>query len=362
MSPYFSLNSISNSMVKRISRKGVLAITFLCLATYLLAFAGAAGAGQLNVYNDSWAGANQLQIDWGAGPVICNDWFCQYNDPGLVNGVPITVEGIPGFGFEFDLWERDISSTLNPFTFNFVDFMEIGGEFLAAVTMTLTNPGNGSGQLEVNINGRGWVPTPLGSGQVINLSVPQSRSVEFRNAAPDAGSVFQGYSGDGGASADWRVSPVFGGENVNATFDLDVWKFTVKVFNGPNENSIKLEYNTTSVSCPDTCTYDIPKNTTVTLTAIADAANKWMFEDWKKDGSGFANPYLFTVNADLLQVDAHFKQDGDYILTINKDGSGTGSVTASRGTGRCPYPDTGSGRRFGLYGLERRWDRYYGST
>ena len=207
-------------MVRRTSWKGASAIAFLCFVTYVFALAGVAGAGSIEVDNPQYSGLNQLQIQWGAETRTCSDWNCIYSHASLTNGTSVTITALPGGGYEFDTWDADISAggTASPYTFTFFDWIKAQGRFATAVTMTLTNPGTGSGQLEYNINGRGWVLTSLGAGQVINLSVPMSRSVEFSNATPDAGSAFQGYSGDGGPAADWRVPSVFGGENVNARF------------------------------------------------------------------------------------------------------------------------------------------------
>ncbi|MHC4677048.1 MAG: hypothetical protein ACYTBZ_31595, partial [Planctomycetota bacterium] len=152
-------------------------------------------------------------------------------------------------------------SYLNPYTFTFDTFDDqVTADFRTAVILTITNPGTGSGRVDYGINGRPWQPAPLTAGQVFDVSVPDGGYVYLRYLAgyEDPGSVFNGFSGDGGPSGSlWFVSSINGGENVNATFELS--KFTVKVFDGVGENSIKLEYGATSVSCSDTCTYNIPQ-------------------------------------------------------------------------------------------------------
>jgi hypothetical protein len=94
MSPYFSLNSISNSMVNRISRKGVLAIAFLCLVTYLLAFPGEADALNLELFIGGPPGANEVLIEY---PGFSQKYNLSATVP-VPDGETVTATALPGPG------------------------------------------------------------------------------------------------------------------------------------------------------------------------------------------------------------------------------------------------------------------------
>ena len=77
-------------MVKNNSRKGVLAIAFLCLATYVLAFAGEAQALNLDLqFNPNLPGANRVQVEYtgfsqiydqnSTIPVPDNEWVILFH-------------------------------------------------------------------------------------------------------------------------------------------------------------------------------------------------------------------------------------------------------------------------------------------
>jgi hypothetical protein len=202
-----------------------------------LAFPGSAGAGSLRVDIPNWAGVNQVQVDWGSGSYTCNNTTCNIIDSGLQEDESFTVTGIPGAGYELYDWSGDHSSSLNPRTFTMNNDNEnITADFRTAVILKITNPGAGSGQVDYGINGRPWTPTHLASGQVFDVSVPDGGWVYLRELAgyEDAGSVFNGYSGDGGPSGSlWFVGSIVGGENVNATFSKINYNLTTsQVGNG----------------------------------------------------------------------------------------------------------------------------------
>ena len=102
-------------MVRRAPWKRVLAIGFLCMATYLLFFAGEAGAGNLWVNISIVPGVNQVQIEYGATTEICNAATCMYT---ISDGVTVTATALAGSGFVYSQWvPPDFSGTANPFTF-----------------------------------------------------------------------------------------------------------------------------------------------------------------------------------------------------------------------------------------------------
>ena len=95
-------------MVNRISRKGVLAIAFLCLATYVVAFPGVAEAVdyQLTV-NVVDPPNNYVTIDWGTGVNTCTAASCNFSIP---DGSSVTLIPYPDGAShdQFDGWAGDI--------------------------------------------------------------------------------------------------------------------------------------------------------------------------------------------------------------------------------------------------------------
>ena len=87
----------------------------------------------------------------------------------------------------------------------------------------------------------------------------------------------------------------------------------------------------TVTKSPDDPSYD--PGTEVTLEAIPEFS--WAFDYWSGDLTGYTNPITITMNEDKL-ITTHFIQNpATYILTINIDPEGAGTVTASPDP---PYP------------------------
>jgi List-Bact-rpt repeat protein len=80
------------------------------------------------------------------------------------------------------------------------------------------------------------------------------------------------------------------------------------------------------IDCGATCTHQFAENTPVTLTATADAGST--FTGWS--GGGCTGTGTCSVTMDQARtVTATFTLNPTHLLTVNKDGTGTGGVTSS---------------------------------
>jgi hypothetical protein len=116
----------------------------------------------------------------------------------------------------------------------------------------------------------------------------------------------------------------------------------IEVVDGPGENGVRIEWDGISVVCTGNClspnSFNLPTGSPFTITAIADgsAADKWLFEKWEGvtpvfPATEFDAQYSDTLSGPML-IRARFKGSTSHtVLTIDKIGTGTGSVNAGRG-------------------------------
>jgi hypothetical protein len=85
-------------------------------------------------------------------------------------------------------------------------------------------------------------------------------------------------------------------ETVTANFNVPVatWQLALTVNGGGEQNSIQLEFASTSVNCDSSCVYHIPEDESVTLTA--SAGPMWLFEQWGGDLTGSNITESFTIS------------------------------------------------------------------
>jgi hypothetical protein len=235
-----------------------------------------------------------------------------------------------------------------------------------AGNLTITNPGTGSGSIDLWVNGIPHTPGKnLFPGEVWPVVPPVNTGdlIEIKNATPLGGSVFSGYSEN-------NFNMPATDKTVDARFDL-AYQLTVKITEtGGSGGSHKVDvaWGTGSASCvAASCIYDIPQGATVTLTPHADGPNDWQFNGWTDPDVPAANqwdvPYVFTITGDFT-AEADFSWTGLKKLTLDANGTGSGAVhvgTSPPGPGEAyttsfpyvlsywqgtvvyltPYPDAG---------------------
>lgn len=102
-------------------------------------------------------------------------------------------------------------------------------------------------------------------------------------AAPDAGWLFAGWSGDASGISEQTTITMNGNKAVTATFTQADYTLTVDVV---GNGSVTID--------PDLATYNYGEN--VILTPIAEAG--WKFVEWGGDVTGTANPAVITIDGD----------------------------------------------------------------
>lgn len=138
-----------------------------------------------------------------------------------------------------------------------------------------------------------------------------------------------------------------------------LWKLDLKVNDGPGVNSVNADWGYGNVSCDNDCNdvaMNIPAGADVMVTAIPNPnpPNYWEFLRFDNYITSTNNPETFTLNINNVKVETKFVQ-GERTITVDKAGSGSGSVTASAGNpsgfgGARPRP-------FQPYTLIRRMTR-----
>ncbi|KJU82834.1 cell wall/surface repeat-containing protein [Candidatus Magnetobacterium bavaricum] len=200
----------------------------------------------------------------------------------------------------------------------------------ATATFTSSNPakltvfkaGSGSGTVTASPVTLSW------SNNIGTASCDPNDTITLTATPTDANSIFVGWTGDclaSGTNPTCQLS-MSSLKNVTATFkstksfDLTVTKTgigtgTVTVSSG----SLQWTGNTGTAS--------YPADTSVTLTATADAGS--VFNGWSGDCPGIDTTCSLTMSA-AKNVTATFVSQGT--LTVTKAGTGTGTITVSSGS------------------------------
>ncbi|MGD2272652.1 MAG: hypothetical protein PVI06_19800, partial [Desulfobacterales bacterium] len=268
MSPYFSLNSISNWMVNRISRKGVLAIAFLCLAAYVVAFAGSAHADSVTInpvpVNGTVVDESMgIDINCGTGGSLCSDTFGERT---------VTLRANPDACYQFDSWTGFWGSpTANPKTYDSEDDpTAVGTAYFSKIIYTLT----------VTV-------APAGSGTV----TPSATTYVFDDgqvvrAEPAPGWQFVNWSGDTAnlvdpnAAVTSLINPMCGDTAITANF-------------------AKIDYNLTTSVAPaggGTVTPSTTYNFDSALALTATPNGGWGFVNWTGDTANLMDSNAASTN------------------------------------------------------------------
>jgi hypothetical protein len=166
-------------------------------------------------------------------------------------------------------------------------------------TLTITKNGTGSGTVTTNPSG-----TSFNAGTVVTLT-----------AAPNANSVFSGWSG--GASGSSPTTTITMNQNTSVTATFTLKTYTITATAGTD--------GTISPSGSITVNYGASQSFSI-------APNSgYYIADVKVDGvsQGAVSSYTFTNVTANHTIDASFTTNPTYTLSITKAGTGSGTVTSS---------------------------------
>jgi VCBS repeat-containing protein len=146
----------------------------------------------------------------------------------ITSGVTVTLTAIPEATpdkWYFTTFDGSVISTLNPTSFIMNADKNIQAKFAKGDwTVTLTNPGTGSGTVKWGVNGAPWLPAQhLAPAQVVYIGVKDGDYINFNATlpptGPDTGSTFTGWGGHGtSVPPDWYLSAIHADRSVTATF------------------------------------------------------------------------------------------------------------------------------------------------
>jgi hypothetical protein len=183
-------------------------------------------------------------------------------------------------------------------------------------TLTVIRAGTGSGSITSS-------PAGIDCGDDCSEVYEEGTTVNLQVAA-DAGSTFDGWSGD--ADCADGVVIMDAGRNCTATFILEQHTLTV-VNAGLGSGSVTS--SPAGINCGGDCSEDYGYGTTVTLTAIPDTGS--VFSGW----SGNADCADGVVTMDTGRACIATFDPEQHTLTVVKTGTGTGTVTSNPGGVNC---------------------------
>ena len=180
-------------------------------------------------------------------------------------------------------------------------------------TLTVTPAGAGVGTVTSS-------PAGINCGATCSSPFVSGTSVTLTATAP-TGSTFGGWSGSGCSGTGTCVVAMTQNRAVTATFNAVPSTLTVTKAGGGTGT---VTSNPAGINCGNTCSAPFPTGSSVTLTATPSAGS--VFAGWSGGGCGGTGTCT-TVMATSQTVVATFSVAST--LTVNKSGSGNGTVTSN---------------------------------
>ena len=219
------------------------------------------------------------------------------NPPGGVyeTGTSVVLTASADAGYTFDGWSGDLTSTENPDTVIVTANQTITATFTEVPTFTLDIDTVGAGGVTLNPPGGIYE-----SGTSVTIT-----------ATPDAGHIFDAWSGDLTGNDNPDTITMNGNKNVTATF-IEIPQYTITV-NISGSGTVDLS--------PPGGTYD--QGTAVTIAAVPDGG--YQFSQWSGDLSGSTNPEAITMNSDQ-NITATFSEANQPIMLEEVVSGGSSSA------------------------------------
>ncbi|HJR44525.1 MAG TPA: hypothetical protein VJ927_02875 [Actinomycetota bacterium] len=248
-------------------------------------------------------------------------------------GTSVTLTASPDAATQakFAGWTGACTGTTTTCTVTMDADKSVTAGFSKAGTFLLTVSKGGTGTGTVTSTSAPTQPAQINCGTTCSASYPKDAKVTLTATADQANqSNFAGFSGGGcGLSSTCEVT-MTQAQNVTATFNK-IGNFLLTITKAGSGTGLVTSTSspaqTDQINCGSKCTASYPAATQVTLTATPDQG--MTFAGWSNGGCTGTTPTCqVTVNA-ANGVTATFNSPTTWQLTVEKSGSGTGSVAAT---------------------------------
>jgi YD repeat-containing protein len=243
-------------------------------------------------------------IDCGAD---CSE---NYND-----GTAVTLAATPDTGASFTGWSGDADCSDGFVTMDAAKSCTANFTLIIQYPLAVTKDGTGTGTVMSSPGG-----IDCGADCAENYD---ENAVITLTATPDAGSIFDGWSGDADCSD--GVVTMSASKACNATFSLSTQQFTLTVSKS-GTGSGTVTSNPLGIACGSDCTENYMENTVVTLTSTPDVGS--VFGGWSGDSDCSDGVVLMdaikncTASFDLIPPQ-------QFALTVKLTGSGSGTISST---------------------------------
>jgi hypothetical protein len=198
------------------------------------------------------------------------------------------------------------------------------GPTAPARKLTVAKTGSGGGTV-------GSRPVGIACGVACSAEFDEGAKVELF-AAPDAHSVFAGWSGGGCVGAGSCTLLMSAAAEVQAAFEEPTQETLSVSMTGAGAGTVTSE--PTGLSCPGACVEHFAEGRLVTLTAMPAPGSR--FAGWSGGGcSGLASTCQVTMG-EAKSVTADFEPIPALPLSVAITGTGAGTVTSEPGGLSCP--------------------------
>ena len=263
-------------------------------------------------------------------PYTPEDIQCQYEKPEPEScptehaiNAQITITAEPNSGSKFMGWENDCTGTSDSTTLTLDRDKNCTAKFeqLPTYALTVTTTGAGDNQVERN---------PIGTSCGENCQqYLQAETVEL-TAVPSTDYKFTGWTGDCNGSQNPLTVTMNEEKTCTANFDERInFALTLKLA-GDGTGTINSNNGDNNFDCQADCISTYYEGTTITLTATPETGAT--FTGWTGDCTSTEPETTVTV-AQATTCTATFINQPPATLTITKEGTGSGTVTAPIGLG-----------------------------
>jgi hypothetical protein len=228
-------------------------------------------------------------------------------DESYPHGTPVLLTATPAAGSTFSGWSGNADCSDGSVILD--EDLSCTATFTKRWTLTVTRSGSGSGSVSSN-------PTGISCGNDCQQIYDQGTAVTL-TATPGANSVFAGWSGDVDCAD--NVVDMSADRSCNAIFNPVQRSLSVS---RTGTGSGNVTSSPAGIDCGSDCQQSWNHGTPVQLTATPDAGS--VFTGW--GGHGDCGDGQLTLDANKSCA-ADFQ--ALYLLTVDRTGAGSGSVTSS---------------------------------